>query len=969
MPVQANAPDMNQWGTVTFQLPDKLADVRDKINTTAEFLVSVLDIALTALELVKTFLIGYLDPIGALVAAIIAEVEALVTDMRQLGLYITGDWKLMKWPFKELKGGFQEYQRRMISRLTDTTDPTRPDVSADTKVLAMFFYMSEDVSNVVRLVKFIRKIMAYFRQSVTPEGSLPVPVPGVVQYGADAVSILNPTSIPEAFSKSPTPPSLARIPWTMASTSAQSPFNPIPPLPPGGFIVSVSTVQEGLKVVFDAPQSNTSLQESTTDATKTVQAREYGAVRMNESGAPLILFGGVDMIPEEALTDKDLTYNGSMTKGAVENGRSRVYAQLAVGSDGIIPLEELGDLKVDGKSKNILQKVFYVPQTAKWASWATGEYGFVLAAEDMPYTCIWEKDDKGDIYPKNAQLATTAYVRIASLSSEAYNKQLKYQFGPPNGRGGRPYIDATLGLHSVDELGAWSRPVRVTFPGGNTQAYLDALKVALLVLVLSRPDLKLYDPSLQPLEVQKNVLSGKDVRPGEVKIACGLEKMAQLADMVMDHYQTSIKVTGKSPLDFRKQLADSIERVAHNIYNTTGQNTQIEKIVADQTKYLRTVTWGDVLAANGLDISKKAPEAFKTKLLDSLNSEDLTLGLAMNPYSIGIESQIVDGWFNVNGAIQGRKPHMFEVIEGGNSKGMAGEKTIAADKVKEFMASLNPAMQNFYLPFALGDGSIVVPDDHYAMLTAMVSQVHIKGSADESPVFYFYKDGLQTLKSPLQNYNPKEMGTLFYCRGLFANTNGGQIFQESATALSLAAAAIRRSSQDSAWIALRAFDIFPAMDDFFETLVNWMKALQNSMKSIVDTIKRYIEFIEGRLVELQALIRRINDLLQTILGFTFQIPQCSFLMTVSNGTMGVVGDLTNAKTKPGDSPLAYGAGIAVVIPFGPAIAMDLIQALILAIKGDPDPNAMLSVPSAASVVGIEGLPPSAPPGDTPPDVL
>lgn len=956
----------NQWGTVTFQIPEALESVRDKINTTAEFLISVLDIALAALELVKTFLVGYLDPIGALIAAIIAQVEALVEDMRQLGLYITGDWKLMKGPFKDLQGGFQEYQRRMISRLTDATDPSRPDVSADTKVLAMFFYSSADVSNVMRLVAFVRKLMVFFRQSTIHEGSLPIPVLGVVQYGADAVSILNPTSIPEAFAKSPTPPSLAKISWGMSSTSARSPFSPIPPLPPGGFIVSVSTVQDGLKVMFDAPQSNTSLQPAAKDATKTVQPREYGPVRLQDSGTPLVLFGGSDMIPSSNLTLLD--YNDSMDEtGLVFKGRSRIYAQLATGSDGIIPIEQLYN-----KNKKLLQRVFLVSQTSKGASWATGEFGFVLSKDDMPFTCTWEKKSDGTIVPKDGSIeqATTAYVRIAAVSKGAYAKKVEYRFGPPNGRGGRPYLDAILdnNLSSAHDLGAWSRPVRVTFPGGNTQVYLDALKVALLVLVLSRPDLKLYDPSLQSLEVQKNVLDGKDVRTGEVKVACGLEKMAHLADMVMANYQTAIKATDKTPLDFRHLLLDSIDRVAHNIYNTTGQNAQIEKIVAEQSKYLRTVTWGEILKANKLDL-KDNPTMAKSTLLKSLESQDTTLGLAMNPWCVGVDPILVGRWFHINGVIQGRKPHMFEVIEGGKSQGMAGEKVIAADKAEEFLASVTPAMRNFYLPCAQGDGSIVVPMNQYALLDAMVNNVHVKGSADESPVFYFNQDELRTLDPVTLNYNPETMGTLFYCRGLFAKTNDGQIFREAATTLQLAAAAIRRSSQDSAWIALRAFDIFPAMDDFFETLANWMKALQKSTKSIVDTIKRYIEFIEGRLVELQALIRRINDLLQSILGFTFQIPQCSFLMTLSDGTPGVVGDLINAKTKPADSPLAYGAGIAVVIPFGPALAMDLIQALILALKGDPDPNAALSVASTATVVGIEGLPPSAPVGDEPPDVL
>lgn len=952
----------NQWGTITIQVPDSLQSFQDKINTTAEFLVAVLDIALTALELTKTFLVGYLDPIAALVQAIITEIEDLVTDMRQIGIYITGDWKLLEWPYQELKGGFQEYQRRMISRLTDLTDPTRPDVSANTKTLAMFFYLSVDTSEVQRVVGFIRQLLAFFGQSTSVQGSMPIPVLGTVQYGVDAIDIIHPKSIPDSFALSATPPSLAKIRWSLASTSAKSPFNPIPPLPPGGFIVSVSTLPDGLKVMFDSPQSDTSLQPSVSDHDHHIQPRDYGQVVVKDSGQPLILFGGTDMFPSSNLNvngDTPVYYNDTLNMV----GATRVYAQAATGSDSIIPLDDLLYA-----NKKLLQRVFYVPSAEKLAAWATGEYGFVLDAQDMPYTCTFEKDKSGKITPASIEVATTGYVRVATCSKAAYDKQAKYILSPPNARGGSPYVSAALDGLSTMDIGAWSHPVRVTFPSADTHAYLDALKTALLVLVLSRPDLKLYDPSACTLEVQKGVLAGKILRPHEVHHHCGLEKMAHLADMVMSNYQKSIQATtGVTPVDFRSMLINAIDKVAHNIHNTTGSNSQIEKIVAGQTKYLRSVTWGDIIKASHPDV--KNTGVSKLTLLDSLQSSDPNSGLAMNPYCIGIDSNVVGQWFHVSGAIQDRLPHMMEVLVGGKDLSMPGDKVVVKDKVPDFMATLNHGQQRFYEQFIQPDGSIAVEDEFIPFLDTTTSKIHIHGSADLSPVFFVGSQLLQQLRSDTENYSTSKNGAVFYCRGMFAKTNNGQIFSEASVALSLAASAIRRSSKDSAWIALRAFDILPSMDDFFATLTDWAKSLQKSVKSIVDTIKRYIEFIEGRLVEIQALIRRINDTLQGMVGFAFQIPQCSFLSVVSDGTYGVVGDLTNAKNKPGDGPLSYGAGIAVVIPFGPAIAMDLIRAIMSPKDGNPVAGTMLANKSNTSVVGIEGLPAPTPPGDEPPDVL
>ena len=958
----------NQWGTVTFQVPEALQSVQDKVNTTAEFLVAVLDVALTALELSKTFLVGYIDPIAALVQVIITEIESLISDMRQIGIYITGDWKLIEWPYQEIRGGFQEYQRRMISRLTDMTDPTRPDVSSNVKVLSMFFYLSSGTNDIQSVVAFVRQLTSFFGQSISGRGSLPVPVMGNVLYGPDA-GMTNPKNTPEAFAKSSTPPSFAKIKWGMASTSQRNPFSPIPPLPPGGFIVTVSVLKDGLKVVYDSPQSNTPTQPTAADPAVQVQPREYGDVRIKDSGDQLVLFGGSDMMPSSNLVVNSSTIvNYNDTVGVA--GATRIYAQKVTGDDGIIPLDDLSQSPVT----KLLQRTFYVPTSDKWASWASGDHGFVLAAEDMPYNCSWEKDTTGKIKPINIERATTAYVRVASVGSTAYDKQIRYIIQSPNSRGGSPYVDAALDGLSSNDIGAWSAPVTVAFPGANTQMYMESIKTALLVLVLSRPDLKLYDPFIHPPEIQNGVLNGKIMMPHEVLSSCGLEGMAHLTDMVITDYQRSIQKKGGNPLDFRSMLASSIERVVHNIYNTTGQNPQVEKIVADQTKYLRTVTWGDIfLSAHPAGAPNLQLSVRNSTLWGSIQStneagRNVRSGLAMNPYCIDIGEGEVSRWFYVRGAIQNRNP-MMEVSLGGPDFSMSDVNFVPAAGVASFMATLNHGQQSFFEQFMQNDGSIVIPSEFQPLLKNLVDRVHIHGSADLSPVFYDNKDMLEVLSAKSGSYNSVNDGSVYYCRGLFTVANNGRVLQEAAVALSMAAAAIRRSSKVSAWIAVRAFDVFPAMDDFFVTLSGWVKSLQKSTKSIVDTVKRYIEFIEGRLVELQGLIRRINDLLQSVVGFTFQIPKCSYLTTVSDGTQGLVGDLVNSKNKPNDSPLDYGAGIAVVIPFGPAIAMDLIQALISAQSGSPSLGQTMSSMSNASLIGVEGLPSPAPVGDIPPDVL
>ena len=93
-------------------------------------------------------------------------------------------------------------------------------------------------------------------------------------------------------------------------------------------------------------------------------------------------------------------------------------------------------------------------------------------------------------------------------------------------------------------------------------------------------------------------------------------------------------------------------------------------------------------------------------------------------------------------------------------------------------------------------------------------------------------------------------------------------------------------------------------------------------------------------------------------------------MLLSDGTAGTLGDFISADNKPSDSPLAYGAGLAIVIPAGPALAMDILRAFLSLQDGDPQPGATLSDGSAGDAINAEQLPPPPPlPPDPPPDVL
>jgi len=86
------------WLTLQPGLPTSLTGFLEVISGLLDVLIVVLNVVLAILQVVKAFLVGLLDPITAIIEAILAEIEGLIRDIRQIGLYIAGDWGLLNAP-------------------------------------------------------------------------------------------------------------------------------------------------------------------------------------------------------------------------------------------------------------------------------------------------------------------------------------------------------------------------------------------------------------------------------------------------------------------------------------------------------------------------------------------------------------------------------------------------------------------------------------------------------------------------------------------------------------------------------------------------------------------------------------------------------------------------------------------------------------------------------------------------------
>jgi len=910
-----------QWGTIEIQVPDFLEPIRDAINFVAEFLVAVLDIVLAALQLVKAYLVGFLDPILAFLQQIIDYITTLLRDLRQLGLYITGDWKQLEYPFGELRGGYQAYEQRMIARMADRTDPTRPDLSANTKMFSLWFYLSVDISDIERLIEFVRQLMQFFGHRFNPVGTPPIPSITSVTYNADAISILQPQVMGEYFKKNLGLPSVAVVKWKVNSTASTNLFNPFPALPPDGFIVTVSTFPDGIPVFYDRPQGGAGTHPSAYDSTKRVQPRDSGRV-YGPTSQPLVLHGGAEML---AFFGDQYGYNASMNKGVVKPNRTRAYGVLSPSARTVVPLEFL-----ETSGWYNFQRTFYVSSAMRGTQFMSGEFQLALSLNDMPRSAsiVANPDGTMSIVPSEEH-TSLVYVRVASCTKNVANQnpRFKYDFttlaSAPSPTSLVWRVATTVPANSVSPFSA---PARVLFPNANTVKYFEAVQTALIILALCRPDFQTLAEILPnlPQETRDLIEHNKLILRDIAAKPCGLETFQHLVGFVFKDPAKEYAAKGVFPLEFRQHVFDKTQQLVYDLYDKTGPMPDVERSVVLRTEKLRCVKMSEL----SVDVPSNLRDYTLLQMFNtSQGGQVLDSGFALNRYSMGVPEDISDQLLDQAGVYQMRTPQFMEAPMNptDDSTFDVGERYFPTDAAYQTaLEAAGPGLKIIY-EHAQRDpaGGWIVPSEYLPFLDR-ISRGGMQGSADDdAPVFYINRSGLNEGFTPV----PSKRAVLF-ARGMLTDYRGGQLLSEALFALSAAGSVVNRSPKDGEWLAYRFMDSLVGIEDFLWALENWLQSIKNAIQSIIDTIRKYIEYLEARIIEMQQFIRRINDLIQSILQNIFVIPKCSAMMLYSNGTGGMLADFVAAKNKPADSPLAFGAGVGVVFPI-PLIGLigDILMAL------------------------------------------
>jgi len=605
------------WVTIQPGIPAEFLAPIEVIQALLEALLIVMNIALAILQVVKAFLVGFLDPIAAIIQIIIDEIEGFLTDLRQLGLYISGDTNITP-EFEDILGGFQAYERRMIGRLIDRSDPTRPDFTSASACIAIFTYTSVDVSSIQQLIKVINKLLGFFGQTV-PVRAYTTPTALKVTYGLDGATLS--TFGPLTKSLQDGTPDNANIRWQMSPPPSGTMVR-FPSLAPKGFLLEISTVQDGLIVAYDVPAQN---MQSGSDLQRT-----YGLMRDPKTGLPFKLYGGSYMVDLTDLTDLTFEEGTSADK--------RIYAYKSAADDVPIPIDVL--VTDDNPPKFLLQRTFFVDSGFFNTTGPGQGFAATVHAEDMPYKAEFELDGDGKVVPieESISLADTVYVRVSAVT-EAVTNVVSYE-GQSSGALVGPLTSelnfwstsgATL-QGQVQEKGYAtfetrdivpgdksepSFPLTLTFPGAQTSAYIEAVTVALAVIALSRSDLSATSDN-------------STFYKGVAYTPTGLENIAHilmphlLGNYVRDYYRKDYT----PPATFRKNLLRKCRALANDLYSKSGPLGDLEGTVVSLAESMTSFKWRDADGA--------LPDM---TILESLESNYKTQGLGLNPTSMGASGE------------------------------------------------------------------------------------------------------------------------------------------------------------------------------------------------------------------------------------------------------------------------------------------------------------------------------------------
>lgn len=251
----AKSPGFNTWGHVGIAKDNDFYRLLDetKEKTDAVFEVVNLTFALvnSALDFIASLLIDFTNPLKPIIEEIIALLESFISDLRNFGWYLTYDRKEFENPTEKLLGGYPAFENRMIEKLLNLKDPTRPNFSPQSKVFAMTFFAGADASKLGAIIALLKKLLKLFLSFKGESDKAEAPINLQVGYYNDVVREIE---LPNTYK-----PDGIRVKWNLPPPPSTNKILPKTFILPDYFLFSVTTrnTEEKIAYINNIPRSPT----------------------------------------------------------------------------------------------------------------------------------------------------------------------------------------------------------------------------------------------------------------------------------------------------------------------------------------------------------------------------------------------------------------------------------------------------------------------------------------------------------------------------------------------------------------------------------------------------------------------------------------------------------------------------------------------------------------------------------------
>ena len=926
--------EVGKWETAYIEPwpPEWLENFKEKADLIAQYLVASLEVVNVMCEVIKALLIGINDPITALIKVLIEELKTLLNDLGQLGIYFTSDWKLTKWPFEELYGGYQQAEKRMLTRLLNRMDPGRPDVSSNSLMIGVMFYATADTKAIYNLIEAIRKILQLFSYEI--KGGQFSPISNLrVRYSSSDQSY-TPRFGETVFTK----PEDLTINWEQKNTlDVQGIQLPLPAAP--NFLIEVSTVKGGMPTYLLQQDTSKSGPGGKTGKGKP-KTKAYPIMRgVNGTLEQVKLFGGHDRFEVES-TQK---YAQAVDKdGDLKAGSNYLFVVDPSNLQQPIPI----DLMKDGDTYFYQRSFLFGVDSSEGGGAEDGMY-FGVPSMGFPMGISLKDTDlpkKGKITGSGKDLkivedtdnpATMFYFRVTALGNLSGTGG-KYHFRMPTSLV-KASKNGVLVCRSTTVESTPSREATLRVARTDTQIYMEAVESALIALILSHPELD-SSSSVQKtpfLESDKQKISGWFGE--DPKIFARIKK---------------------NPIKFRKELRNLVRAKAKQIMKRSGPlSPSVEAFVIEESKELREWKWSDYNSAlppatlrESVGLVEGGDNVPEWDDDDQGISPNLGTIIGIDTYGatniakifemVLVPLEMMPSSYTTSIEKQNREIKIpKEQYELKLSRLLLKQQANGGPTNNSYWArGTNREIE--YLQGAVLRNRITgefvtkrINNVDMVMLMSKSTWSGLKNKKKEqtktvlpfqsSPMIYADRDEILNSSSRISQilsknaFSPLSSAAavdkkIWYTRDILLS-EVDPLLTQAAFVLNIATSAIS-TNVESEWqfIRLKMWATFDSVIDFLEKLANTVAAIVDALQGMIDGIIKFIDFIQQRINEVQNLIRRINAIIQK-LGL-FDLPSASILFLASAGTDGIVRDIIQSEDKPQDSSSAVGWSALALIP-------------------------------------------------------